>query len=146
MEIHAYHGTQRIFETFSATASQQSLFYHRPGKTSEEIDSLARAPGVWITEDSAVADQYATGREGRVLDVTLTLTSTADIVDVEDSWDDRAVSSLLAAGPKALRLVDRYASEILVLDVSCLTITGGTRNCGCDISDDECGCWDAQYE
>ena len=135
--ITAHHGTQTAFETFAPTSAVNATI--RPNDpTAEPIRQLCETGGVWLTEDPVKASAYALGEHGRVLDVEI---EAEHIVEVE--WTDaEAVAEAIAANPQAIILLDR--EEILVLDLDALTITGGSKNCGCDL-DEECDCWEA-YE
>ena len=136
--ITAYHGTSAEFEQFGASNARgvygtKSAAYQYGGET---VKALTAISGVWLTENSAIADSYAEGPTGRVLDVEINAERVAEV----DWTDDESVAEALTADPQVIMMLDR--DEILVLDLTTLTITGGAKNCGCSL-DEECGCWEA---
>ena len=135
--IEACHGTTAQFTAFEASRARAP--YDTPHAAyqygGERVLALTRVAGVWVGLAPGVADGYAEGPSGRVLDVTIT----AERVTYLEWTDEDSVVEALAASPQVLVLEDRY--EAIVLDLACIAITGSHKSCGCEL-DAECGCWD----
>ena len=135
--ITAYHGTTARFDRFEASCARgiygtKSAAYQYGG---EHVKALTEIAGVWFSENPQIADGYAEGPEGRILDVEITADRIAEI----DWTDEESVADAMAEAPQVLILLDR--NEILVLDVATITITCCTKSCGCEM-DGDCGCWE----